>query len=203
MKKIHIFIGAIILLIIELVLGGFFIFIFILFIVLLVRLLVVKRINDIFIYNRFTHNISQNPSIVVLIKLNTKNNFINSKTYSHMLKKTLWRCKVKAVKFFEKTKVKKFNTRTNENIVQQLDHFEKNGLIILVKIEEVKNKKVSVWSKIKNKIIKEENNQPIEKMLLFGVFTIIKNRNNKEFWDFINREEIVHKYEILANKKNS
>lgn len=152
---------------------------------LLICKLMIRRINNLLAYNKYTHTIYESISIKEAISLNMQNNF-KAKKYTTSMYKIIIAEKKTAEKFFKTTKIKKFRTNTNDEIKKILDEFEKKKLIKITKHED-------------NKICKQQ----LEKLFLCGIVTIIANLKNKDFWKFVNREENTKTYEIdIIDAKN-
>lgn len=137
------------------------------------NLLINRRINDVFSYNRITKKISQRISVKFIVELWFKNNFDN-KNRTKSMSKFLLKNKKQAEKFLNETKIKRFKTKTNKSIKDILLGFNRKGLLTLNEKGSEKTKK-----------------QQLEKLLLYGPVTLIKNIKNKEFWDFVNKDEII------------
>lgn len=158
--------------------------IIILILILIVYRLTYIRINDVLISYRFCHKINQKASLKWLLEIWFKNNFESLKRTKNF-EKILVKNKIKARKFFSETNIKKFKTTTNNEIIDILSGFERKGIISIIDKGNLKIKK-----------------QQLEKLLLYGAVTIIKNIRNKNFWNFINKTENIKKYEIIVNKNN-
>lgn len=173
--------------------------IIIIFILFIIRFIFIGRINSLFLYPRFTHNIGQLPSVLMLLQLNIINNYKDDH-FTHRFKKIIYKVSNKSKKFFKDTRIKEFKTTTNSEMIKKLKKYEKCGFIKLI---EIKNSRKGLLKKLKNKIFKDDGAQPVEKLLLFGIVTTLINCRNKNYWDLINRPEKVKKYKIMITKNQN
>lgn len=160
------------------------------------RALFAGRISGLFVHSRFVHSIGQMPSVIALLRLNFSYNYKGNK-YTHGMKKFIAKDARRARRFFEKTKVKEFTTKTNNKVFHQLQELERKKIIKLIKVEEPK---IGIEERISGKLFKDIGNQPLEKLLLFGFLTTLINCRNKKYWDFIKRPENVNYYKIIVLK---
>ncbi|NRT90921.1 hypothetical protein [Clostridium beijerinckii] len=181
--KILIFV-LIIAIIISICTGNFLNSLPLVILVLILFRLSKKRISVFFIITRFGKKIEQSIKLTVLLRLQIIDNFNNGRRsdYFRQLKK---QSEKEIEEFFKKTNYKEIRTFTNQSMYSKLKKLKNKGYI---KIESL------------GKEVKEE--QILEKILIYGLKTFIKNRKSEKYWDFINQKEILNNYKITIQNED-
>lgn len=158
-----------------------FVCIFCIFLYIIMFKIIFFRITDYLIVNRFTKKIHQS----IKLRKRISNNFKDNIKPKNIIKldKDILKSITELEDYFGKTKIKKFKVYTNEKMNKRLLKLQGQGII---KLKYISSKKNTI------------KRQPIERIILLGIYTLIRNLFNKNYWEYVKVEEQMYTYEIIV-----